>query len=92
MGAEPVGGDGGHGTVDAELAGHVVGRRHHAAAFGRAAHDHRLADQFGPVPLLDGGVEGVHVDVQDHKLDQRPYSRMYSGGTASVSQTPFSDR
>ena len=65
--AEPLGRDGRHGTVDAERAGHVVGRRHDAAAFRRSAHDHRLADQFGSVTLLDRSVEGVHVDVQDHR-------------------------
>ena len=65
--AEPMGGGGGHGTVDAVLAGDVVGRRHHAPLLRRAAHDDRLADQFRPVPLLDRGVEGIHVDVQDHR-------------------------
>ena len=59
--AEPVGGDGGHGAVDAVPPGHVVGRRHHAPLFRRAAHDDRLADQLRPVPLLDRGVKGVHV-------------------------------
>ena len=63
-----MGGDGGHGTVDTEFAGDVVGRRHDAAAFGRTADDHGFADQFRPVPLLDGGVEGIHVYVEDHKL------------------------
>ena len=66
MRAEPFRRHRGHRTVDAELASHVVGRRHHAPAFRRSADDDRFADQFRPVPLLDGSVEGVHVDVQDH--------------------------
>ncbi len=53
-----------HGRAGAELAGDVAGRRHHAASAG-VADDDRLLGQLGPVALLDGGVEGVAVDVGD---------------------------
>src|SRR5262249_139410 len=58
------GGGGGQGAGDAEGAGLVGGRADHAAP-GQAADDDRLAAPLGPVALLDGGVEGVQVDVQD---------------------------
>ena len=67
LGAEPVGGDRGHGAVDAVTAGDVVCRRHYAPLLRRAADDDRLADQFRPVALLDRSVEGVHVAVEDHR-------------------------
>jgi len=43
----------------------IVGCRHHAPPLGCAPNNHRLADQLGPVPLLHGRIEGVHVDVED---------------------------
>ena len=64
--AESLGRHGGQSAVDAERAGHVVDRRHHATIFWRSAHDDRVAGQFRPIPFLDGRVEGVHVHVQDH--------------------------
>ncbi len=56
-----------HRGVHAEAA-HLVARgRDHAAAAG-AADDQRLARELGPVVLLDGRVERVHVDMQDRAL------------------------
>jgi hypothetical protein len=52
--------------VNAVAAGDVVGGRHHAPFLGGTAHDDRLANQFRSLSLLDRGIEGVHVDVQDH--------------------------
>jgi hypothetical protein len=52
--------------VDAELAGLIGGGGHHRP-LGRvalAAHDHRLAAQFGPASDLDRGKELVEVDMQ----------------------------
>ena len=63
---QPFGGHRGHSTVDAELAGHVVCRCHDATFFRVAAHDNRFAPKFRSIPLFDRGVEGVHVDVEDH--------------------------
>jgi hypothetical protein len=56
-----------HGGVDPEHARLVAGRRHHTTG-ARTAHDHRLAPQLGPAPLLDRRVERVHVDVEDRAL------------------------
>ena len=53
-----------HGGSDPVGAGLVGGRRHHAPA-ADATHDHGLAAQGGLVALLDGGEEGVEVQVED---------------------------
>jgi hypothetical protein len=44
---------------------HLIACRGHDAAIAAAAHDHGFAAQLRAVTLLDGRVEGVHVDVQD---------------------------
>jgi hypothetical protein len=64
--AEPPGGGGGHGAMHTVFPHLVVGRRDHAAPLRRAAHDDGFADQLPAVPLLDRGVEGVHVNMEDH--------------------------
>ena len=64
VGAFPLGGDGRHRGAHAELARLVTCRRDDAA-LARSANGHRLAAQFRIVALLDGGIEGVHVDVDD---------------------------
>jgi hypothetical protein len=69
--------------MDAETADHVIGRRDHAAAFGRAADDQRLADQFRPVPLFDRGIECVHVDVEYHSALIVDNAMMVDNGRAS---------
>ena len=51
--------------LHAELPRLVARRRDDAATFGAAADGDRLAPQLGPVALLDGRVERVHVDVKD---------------------------
>ncbi len=51
--------------MDAELAGHVIGCGDNAPPLGRAAHDDRLPGQLRPVALLDRGIEGVHVEMDD---------------------------
>ncbi len=55
-----------HGAVHPVAPGRVVGGGDHAAPFGRAAYHHRFTHELGVVELFDRGVEGVHVDVQDH--------------------------
>ncbi len=62
--AELAGLEGGHGRAHAEHPGLVAGREHDPARAGRA-HRHRPAAQARVVALLDRGVEGVHVDVDD---------------------------
>ena len=49
-------------------AAHLVARGGDHAAPARAADDHRLARELGPVVLLDRRVERVHVNVQDGAL------------------------
>ena len=56
-----------HRRPDAELAGFVARRRDNATLAGSADGD-RLAAELRIVPLLDGCVEGVHVDVDDLPL------------------------
>jgi len=65
LGAELLRPDAGHGRVDAKGSRLVGTGRDHAPTLGRAADNHRQAAQFGAIPLLDRGVEGVHVDVDD---------------------------
>ena len=59
-----LGRDGWHGRTHAEPARLVARRRHHPA-FPTAADRHRPAAQARVIALLDGRVEGVHVDVDD---------------------------
>ena len=61
--AQPPGPGHRHRRADAVRPGEVVGREHHPAA--AAADDHRDVGQVGPVAGRHGGVERVHVDVQD---------------------------
>src|SRR5258708_570108 len=68
--ALPLRGNRWHGRPDAELARFVAGRRHDAA-LPRAADGDRLAAKIRIVPLLDGCIEGVHVDVDDLPLTAR---------------------
>src|SRR6185503_26784 len=55
----------GHGGVDAVPARLVAGGRDHPTRLGRAADGHGPAAKLGPVALLHGRVERVHVDVDD---------------------------
>src|SRR5579872_706075 len=56
----------GHGAMNAELANGIIRRRHHAAPLGRPPDNERLPHELGPLAFLDRGVEGIHVDVEDH--------------------------
>lgn len=53
-----------------ELPGFIAGCRHDAALLGSADGD-RLAAEIWIVPLLDGCIEGVHVDMDDLALAAR---------------------
>ena len=79
--ALPPGGDRGHGRADAELAGLVAGGRHDAP-LARPADCDRLAAELGIVALLDGRVEGVHVDVDDLPLP--PGGTAWSSSSSEV--------
>ncbi len=52
-----------HRRVNPELAGLVVGGRHDAPAVRVAADDERLRAQLGILQLLDGGEEGIQIEV-----------------------------
>ncbi len=62
--ASALGGDRRQGRADAEAARLVARSRHHAPR-ARAADRNGLAAQVFIVALLDGGVERVHIDVND---------------------------
>ena len=50
-----------------------------------ATDDHRLRQQFGPVALLDAGVEGVAIDMRDRQAEQlgvRDHAARPAGGAA----------
>ncbi|MEH2472410.1 hypothetical protein V1281_006400 [Nitrobacteraceae bacterium AZCC 2161] len=64
------GGDRWHRRTDAELSGFVA-RCSHNVAFAGSSDGHRLAAQLRIVALLDGSVEGVHVDMDDLALAGR---------------------
>ena len=51
--------------MDAIAACLVTGGGNHAAFFRRARDDERFAAPLGVVALLNRGVEGIHVDVDD---------------------------
>lgn len=55
----------GHGRVYAEGAGLVGASGDHSPSPGVAADNNGLPSQFGMVPLLDRGKEGVHIKVDD---------------------------
>jgi len=55
-------------SLEPEGTGLVGARCHHASALGRTADHHRLAAQLRMIALLDGGVIGVQVDMQDNTL------------------------
>ena len=63
VGAQPPGLVPAHRRAHAERLGLVAGGEHDAAA-----DDDRAAPQAGVVALLDGGVEGVEIGVQDRRL------------------------
>src|SRR5215467_13219981 len=48
-----------------EATGLVGGGGDHTTPIGRPAHDDRLATIFGVVTLLDAGIEGVQVEMED---------------------------
>ena len=64
VGAETLGGYGGHRGADAEFAGFVGGGADDGA-FAAPCYDDRLAAELRIIALLDGRVEGVHVDVDN---------------------------
>ena len=69
-----------HGGAHAEAAGLVAGGRDDPAV-GRPADDDALAPQLRVVQLLHRGVEGIHVDVQNHDgSSRRKAGRRVSAG------------
>ena len=63
LGTEPAGLHGGHGRVDAEPPGLVAGAGNDAALL--TPNGHRLAAQLRVGRLLDGGEEGIRVEMND---------------------------
>ena len=65
--------------MDAEGPRLVARRRHHAPVAETADHD-RLPPELGPIPLLDGRVERVEIEVEDrwpaHPIDTDTTSKL----------------
>jgi hypothetical protein len=76
--------------VHAKGPGFVGAGRDHAPAVRIAADDHRLAAQFGTVPLFDRGEEGVHVDVNDLAAGQ--HDKVEGGMSARLSPLTLTAR
>ena len=64
-GAEAGGSDAGHGGADAELAGFVACGGDDSALSGRGSNGDGSAAQVGVVTLFYGGVEGIHIEMED---------------------------
>src|SRR5690606_27854502 len=65
--------DGGHGGVDAVLPRLVAGGGHHTP-FASIAHSDRLTAIIRIVALLDGGVERIHIDMDDLAVHRDKYN------------------
>ena len=63
-GAEAFGTDGGHCGAHAEGSG-FIGRGADDGAVAAPGNDDGFAAEVGVVALFDGGIEGVHVDMND---------------------------
>src|SRR5689334_14457334 len=72
IGAEAPGGDTRHGRPDAELPRLVTGSADDASPARRSADNYGFSAQIGPVPLLDGSVEGVHVQMKNGARHYNP--------------------
>jgi hypothetical protein len=62
--AEALGTDGGHGGADAEDSG-FIGCSADDGAVAAPGNDDRFPAKVWVVALFDGGIEGVHVDMND---------------------------
>ena len=72
-----------HGRAHAEGARHVAGRDDDAAS-ARMTDDQRLAGELRPVALLDGGIEGIAIDVGDAEaLDLRMRQKPRAAASAA---------
>ena len=67
--APPLGRHRRRGGSHPKLAGFVACRCHHSA-FARSADGDRLAAKLRIIALLDGRIEGIHVDVDDLSLPE----------------------
>jgi ribosomal protein L19 len=54
--------------MDAELTGFVAGGGNDTALIGPTAYDHRFAAKFGALEEFDGDEKGVHVHVEDGRV------------------------
>src|SRR5207248_3992145 len=66
FGTKPAGGDARHGGADAEFSGFITRGANHAALSWGAADNNRFASERGIIPLLDRGVEGIHIEMEDN--------------------------
>jgi len=68
--AKAAGGAQRHRRVDAVFAGFVAGRGDDAALIGAAAYYDGLAAQFGTCEEFDGNEEGVHVHMENGRVER----------------------
>jgi hypothetical protein len=79
MRAEAAGGAEGHGGVDSEFAGFVAGGGNDAALVWAATNHNGLAAEVGAVEEFDRDEEGVHVNVEDGRVE-RSFNSVCGGG------------
>jgi hypothetical protein len=65
FGAQSAGRDARHGGTNSELSRFIAGRAHYSPLGGRRANNHWLSAEGGIIPLLDRGVERIHVEMKD---------------------------
>jgi hypothetical protein len=81
-GRQQRGGSRGHCRSDAKFA-RFVARRSHYTALGRIADRDRPPAETRIVPLLDGRVESVHIDMDDLSQSRLLYWRMHASRTGT---------
>ena len=73
-----------HGRTHPVPAG-LVARSSHHPPFARMSHGNGHSPQPGIVPLLDGGIESIHIDMDYLTHRQDEMKRLYGrGGTAAI--------
>src|SRR5699024_3575053 len=63
LGTQPNGPCGRHGRVDTEFANLITGSCYYAAPVRRSPDYKWFSPIFGKVPLLNRGIEGIHIDM-----------------------------
>jgi hypothetical protein len=80
--------------MDAELTGFVAGGGNDTALIGPTAYDHRFAAEFRALEEFDGDEEGVHVHVEDGRVQGKVvhFGGIVFGAEASEARHAFTVR